>query len=308
MTPTNGMSTPSEVRATDKQWGKLEQQLGDATKRVLNLLRRKLNPDRDGMQRIIEVDNVGYALVKAVMETAQNLSHTNQYPNEEVPSEFGYLSGYKKPKPVAEQVARLREFFPDIDFGTYDESLANQQVDDTEGPFVIPKWEQFGATYGEALQKVLDALKKLYGGKFYNFCASRLGSEYLRQHARTVAMLVELATQQSGHKTLIVFGQLGIRHRGRSARRARERMSFMEFGLGSFAVGIMLLTHPERLQQYNDLWIDCAGDEFSPRAEGVFYGATYFDFRDGELRFGTHMVDFPDVGYGAASGRLPQQQ
>jgi hypothetical protein len=34
------------------------------------------------------------------------------------------------------------------------------------------------------------------------------------------------------------------------------------------AVGIMLLT--ERLQDNDGLWVDCAGDEYSPGADGGF--------------------------------------
>jgi hypothetical protein len=32
-------------------------------------------------------------------------------------------------------------------------------------------------------------------------------------------------------------------------------MNANECGLGAFAIGIMLLTHPERLKHYDDLWI-----------------------------------------------------
>jgi len=49
------------------------------------------------------------------------------------------------------------------------------------------------------------------------------------------------------HDILVVPAQFGLRHRGRSVRRVREVMNANEFGLGVFAIGIMLLTHPERL-------------------------------------------------------------
>ena len=81
-------------------------------------------------------------------------------------------------------------------------------------------------------------------------------------------------------------------------------MSANEFGLGAFAVGIMLLTHPERLQHHDDLWIDCAGDEYSPVAVGIFGHAPCFDFRGVEIGFGTRWTGAPRARYGAVSGFL----
>jgi hypothetical protein len=305
MTPTT-VSTSSEAPASQGQWIKFDRRLEDAIERAKKLSRQNVCPTVDGMQKILEGDELMKAVVDAIIQTTKRLSVSNQYPNEEVSSNFGYLSGYKGSKPMAEQVAILRKLFDGIDLGTYDESLASQQVDDTEGSFAIPDWHLFGSTYGEAVQKVLDALKKLYGGKFHNYRENQLDPKYLRQQARTVAKFEELAALQTGHKTLIVFGQFGIRHRGRSVRRARECMSFMEFSLGVFSVGIMLLTHPERLQQYDDLWIDCAGDEYSPDADGAFDYAPYVVFDDGRLEFRTYWFSGAREYCGSASGLLPK--
>jgi hypothetical protein len=79
-----------------------------------------------------------------------------------------------------------------------------------------------------------------------------------------------------------------------------------EFGFGAYETGIILLTHPERLQHLDDLWIDCAGDEYAPFAVGRFSGAPYFRFRGGEVKFGTHAVDDPSEFYGSASAVPPQ--
>ena len=83
-------------------------------------------------------------------------------------------------------------------------------------------------------------------------------------------------------------------------------MTANEFGLDVFSIGIMILTHPERLQHYDDLWIDCAGDEFSPDAGGAFYRAPYFIFRGGEVRFGAHVVGNANVRYGSALAVISQ--
>lgn len=70
----------------------------------------------------------------------------------------------------------------------------------------------------------------------------------------------------------------------------------------------MLLTHSIRLQNLDDLWIDCPGDEYSPGAAGRFGYAPFFffDFLDGRLEFDTSVVGHANGHYGSASGFSPQ--
>ena len=119
-------------------------------------------------------------------------------------------------------------------------------------------------------------------------------------------MFQKFGKEQKDYDILVVPAQFGILHRGRSVRRAREVMKANQFGLGAFAVGIMLLTHPERLQNYDDICIDCAGDEFSPGADGDFSEAPIFHFDDGRVRFSTLWVSCAYDYYGSASGFVPQ--
>ena len=219
-------------------------------------------------------------------------------------SSFGYLSGYK-PKGITEQTNILRQLFPGVGFA--DEKIAEQPLPpNTEGWFAIPKWETMATTYGEAVQKVLDMIKETRGGKFYNYRDGKLGPQYLRQSAKSVKAFQKLGTEQKDHDILVVAAQFGLRHRGRSVRRAREVMNASEFGLGAFAIGIMLLTHPERLKHYDDLWIDCAGDEFSYDGDGRFDSAPFFRFYDGGVGFGADGVGGADGCYGSASASVSQ--
>lgn len=135
-----------------------------------------------------------------------------------------------------------------------------------------------------------------------NYCEDRLGPQYLQQSKRSEAMWRKLGDEQKNGSILIVPCQSGLRHRGRSVRRAREVMNASEFGLGAFAVGVMLLTHPERLKHYDDLWIDCAGDEYSTGAGGLFGMAPCFDFDDGGVRFGARWCGYAGGRCGSASG------
>jgi hypothetical protein len=185
----------------------------------------------------------------------------------------------------------------------------------TECPFAIPNlWKPeglpkiFGSTYSAAVQIILDKLSETHEGKFVNYCKGAIDEQHLCQSARTKKFFQELSEAQGNPDILLVPAQFGIRHRGRSVRRAREVFASNEFGLGAFAVGIMLLTHPERLQHYDDLWIDCAGDEFSPAAGGAFSESPCFYFRGGRLQFVAHDVDDARGHYGSASGSSPQKK
>lgn len=236
----------------------------------------------------------------------KSLKHpvSNQFADEEVESNCVYPNGYKV-KGITEQTNILRQLFPGVGFA--DEKLADQLFPpNAEGWFAIPRWQLVAKTYNEAVQKVLDLIEKQRKGKFYNYREDRIGEQYLRQHERTAKKLQTLGNQQKGFDILVVATQFGLRHRGRSVRRAREVFMANEFGLGAFEIGCMILTHPERLQHYDDLWIDCVGDEFSPDADGFFHYAPDFSLDDGRVRFHTRWVSYADVHGGSASGFLSQ--
>jgi hypothetical protein len=259
------------------------------------------NLQKDGAQRLIENGGEFQTELKKLVE---RFSITNQYADEEVESSYGYLSGYK-PKGITEQTNRLRELF--LGIGYANEKLAEGSLPpNAEGWFAIPRWEKVAPTYGEAVQKVLDLIKQTRNGAFYNYREGQLGPNQLRQSAKAKSVFEKLGDEQNGHDILVVPAQFGIRHRGRSVRRAREVMNANECGLGAFAIGIMLLTHPERLKHYDDLWIDCAGDEFAPFAGDDFSESPCFRFAGGGVGFGTRDVGHALVRYGSASVCLPQ--
>lgn len=212
------------------------------------------------------------------------------FADEEVTSTHGYLSGYK-PRCVAEQIATLQGLFPNL--GMPDTELAKRPPPDgAEGWFVIPRWEMFASTYGEAVEKALATISQTRRCK--NLLATELGPRYLRQSAKTAAAFEALAIEQKNRSVVMVAAQFGLRHRGRSARRAREVMQPNECGLGAFAASIMLLTHPQRLMHYDDLYLICAGDEYDPA--GILSSADVPSFR-----FGNDQLDF-DCDWFAACG------
>ncbi len=287
------MTTQSITSGQAKQFKRFVEDAADKALAEVGL-------DKDGLQKLIEQ---GDEFQARIITGIRELSVSNQFADEEVKSSHGYLLGYK-PKGITEQTNILRQFFSGI--GYADEKLAEQPLPaNAEGWFAIPRWQSVAKTYEEAVQKVLEMINQQRKGKFYNYREGRLGEKYLRQHERTVKKLEALAEQQKGYDILVVACQFGLRHRGRSVRRAREVFTANEFGLGAFEVGCMLLTHPERLQHYDDLWIDCAGDQYAFCAGGGFSDAPYFCFYDGRVEFNTDWFGDAVGSCGSASGFLP---
>lgn len=240
-----------------------------------------------------------------VLAILRKYATPNEYANEEVPSSYGYLSGYRVPKPIAEQMRILRQHFSK--HGDADELVATQPLPaGAEGYFAIPRWQSIAATYGEAVEKVLDALKKARRGKLENYRKGQLGPGRPRETNRKRLAFQKLGDAQPGHDILVVAAQFGLRHRGRSVRRAWAVMLSNEFGIGAFEGLIMVLTHVERLQHSDDLWLYFAGDEYFSDAHGRFEYCPGASFGGGRLKLDFSRVD--DVhGYcGSVSAFVPQ--
>ncbi|MBU6431182.1 MAG: hypothetical protein KGJ58_03850 [Patescibacteria group bacterium] len=289
------MTTQSITSITDGQRKWYERFVEDAADKAL----AEAGLDKDGIQKLIENGDEFQARIIAGIK---ELSVSNQFADEEVQSSYAYPKGYKV-KRITEQTNILRQLFPGI--GNALEKIAEWPLPPyAEGWFAIPKWQTMAASYGEAVEKVLAMIESKRS--FYNYRDDQLGAEYLRQHAKTAKMFQKLGDEQKDHDILVVPAQFGLRHKGRSVRRAREVFQANEFGLGAFAIGIMLLTHPEREVQWEQLHVDCAGDEFAPDADGYFSYAPVFHFVDGDVEFDAFWFDAAFASYGSASAFLSQ--
>jgi len=278
----------------------------DAANRAVSMVLKHADIDKEGFQRVFPRGDELQFMIEETLKKAIRELAVGRYLSEEVPSAYGYLSGYKpKGRGMTEQTNRLRQLFSGVGFA--DEKLADRALPkNAEGWFAIPRWQSLAPTYGEALELVLRKLSDTRSGRFYNYRGGSLGEKFLRQSEKSLAAWRKLGEEQTGYDILVVPAQFGLLHRGRSVRRAREVMLSDQFGLGAFAIGIMLLTHPERLEHFDDLWIDCAGDEFSLNGGGVFSGAPYFGFSGGELKFGAGDCSYDDGDCGSASAFLAQ--
>ncbi len=298
--------TTSITSITEGQKELYKRVVRDAAKHGTALALEKTGADQTGWQRVIENgDDLRESIAATIVAKTRELSLSNQFANEEVRSSYGYPNGYA-PKPIEAQVAILRKTWPKINVGGWVAQFERTVTPGAEAHFVIVRWQVLAPSYSEGLEKELfPALHAQRNGAFYNYRNGELGPKQLRQHEHTVRMLAKLDANQPGD-VLVVSAQLGFRHRGRSVRRAREVFVVNELGLGAFHVGCILLSHPKREVQWEQLHMDCPGDEFSPRADGRFSHAPYFHFCGGRLEFSTSGVGGADGGFGSASALLPQ--
>lgn len=207
---------------------------------------------------------------------------------------YTYPKNYKN-KPVTEQLKTLKTLFSEVKNAKGEIDLATEL--EAGGQFIIPNPKLFG-TYNEAVKKVLEALKS--SRACYDWKEGKWGIEYLKQ------LPVKEQFWSKQEDMIVIGAQFGQQHAGHSVDKVRDNLKSNELPFGIYEVGIMLLTHPERLQSYNDLWIDCPGDEYSFSGDGVFSRAPFFGFYGDGLEFGTYGVSYAYGCYGSASGFGPQ--
>lgn len=285
--------------------------------RIMDLIAVSLDRAKlDGERAQLLIGNGG-ELQAGISELITRLSTPNQFANEEVRSSRAYPGEYKGPKPIAEQISLIAKTFG-LDPASalqYTKSLP-ALPDGAEGWFAFPSVDAIGrnqfseiADPAERRCRAIDLLLGKLGESrtFHNYRAGQITTDRLRQHARTTQALEAIVEQQKGD-ILIVAAQFGLRHRGRSVRRAREVFVTNEFGLGAFEVGCMAFTHPERHVRWEQLHTDCPGDEFSENAGGQFEHAPRFLWLDGRLKFVMRWFRHAYDYFGSVSAFLPQQQ
>lgn len=272
---------------------------------VVEAAYNKARLSEDEAQRVNDTPGLGELVGEFIAENRSS----NQFADEEVGSSYTYPSEYTGLKDVRKQVEALLAIpaFAGLDAAW---ALEHGQAwydalalpDWIEGPLVYV-WHGSLGGYHAALEAVLSAIAT--SRNFSNYREGQLTPDRLRQNARTAETEKALKTVQPGD-LIVVPSQAGLRHRGRSVRRAREVFASNEFGLGAEAEGCRALTHPERFVRWDQLHVDCAGDEFRPGAGGGFSYAPCFRFHDGKVEFDARRFDAARGHYGSASGFLPQ--
>lgn len=311
-------SDSKHIKRTEGQEKQLKRLLEDGAPKAYALILKKFDPDKDGMDRLLcNGDEVVDAMVDAVLGKSCKFTTPNQYSDEEVESDYVYPREYKGPRPIKEQVRKLAELLgldPSHALEYADKVLPTLTLQtDAKGSFAIISpigleklVPQADSPEDRYCKGVLQVLGKIAASRrFHNYREGQIDPSHLRQHAQTVAAIAKIAESQKGD-ILIVLAQLGLRHRGRSVRRARVCFTGGEYGLRSLDVGAIVLTHPERFVRFEELDTDCSGDEFAPDADGAFSKSPYFHWYDVALYFVTFVVVSARGYYGAASGFPPQ--
>ncbi len=258
----------------------------------------------------------GGELKAGILKLIADLSASDRFASEEVSSRYTYPKEYKGPKPIKEQIESIAKLFGLDPSHAYEfaKSLPRELPEGAEGWFAIPSIEVVAKKHfpevtdpAEQYCQIQIMILKMLGESrsFYNYREGQINSQSLRMHARTAHALDLIKEVQKGD-ILIAAGQLGMRHRGRSVRRAREFIVGNEYGFDSIIVGSIALTHPERFVRWEELDIDCPGAEFKPSDGHEFSGAPIFRFDGVKLWFGANEVVFAYGRCGSASGFLPQ--
>jgi hypothetical protein len=229
---------------------------------------------------------------------------------------YTYPKEYKGPKLIQEQIKSIATLFGLDPSHAYEFATSLPQLPEgAEGWFAIPSIEAVAKKHfpeitdpAEQYCQVQIMILKMLGESrlFHNYRGGQINSQSLRMHTRTAHALDLIKEVQKGD-ILIVAGQLGMGHRGRSIRRARELIvrNQNQYGFDGIIGGSIALTHPERFVRKEELDIDCPGAEFKPSGEHEFSHTPIFSFHDGKLKFGARRVAFANDYYGSASGFLP---
>ncbi|TSC91868.1 MAG: Uncharacterized protein CEN92_174 [Candidatus Berkelbacteria bacterium Licking1014_96] len=308
------MSTSITSDRTEGQATQYRRMMEDISRHGTDLALEQVVADSGGWQRVLEHgDELKFAVAQTIVEKTRELSLSNQYANEEVSSNYTYPPEYQL-KPFEDQIKAVASIFG-LDPTSTLEYAGNLPAlpDGAEGWFAIPSVDALAMKHfpevTDPAEKYCRAVQLVHAKiaasrSFYNYRKGQITPDCLRVPARTVHAFEQIAQTQKG-EILIVAAQLGLRHRGRSVRRAREVFVANEFGLGSLFVGAIVLTHPERYVRWEQLHTDC-DDEFASDADGDFSNAPYLHWFDGELEFNTYWVGNPNQYYGLVSAFLPQ--
>jgi len=262
-------------------------------------------------QRVNDTPGLAEVIAKFI---ADNRS-PNQFKGEETSSNYTYPQEYRGPRQIEEQIKVIAEIFGLDSAQAFEYAKTLPQLPEgAEGWFAIPSVNALAAKhfsevtdpaekYCRAVQLVIEKLAA--SRKFYNYRDGQIDPQHLRVHSRT-AYALDLITQEQKGDILIIAAQLGMRHRGKSIRRAREVFVPKEFGLEAIAGGSIALTHPERFVRSEELDMDLSGNEWSWDADGSFGYALSLDFRGGGVGLGASEVGSVARYFGSASGFLSQ--
>jgi hypothetical protein len=177
---------------------------------------------------------------------------------------------YAGPRPIKEQIGMIAETFhlsPDRALWLAKNVFAGYRLPrGAEGLFAIPdigaltrvSVREFEHRHYAATIIVLECLAQAMR-RFENTAGLNGG---IRMYEATRTALDMIAAEQKSD-ILIIPGQFGRYRRNLSVGGVRETVASPEFPAHSIGVAAMLLSHPDRMTGWRDLWIDVPGEDIN---------------------------------------------
>lgn len=232
----------------------------------------------------------------------------NPFAEERVKQGRFYPKGWK-PATIEEQKALLAKLFKRIDLSQVDELTAKAKVLKlADGLAVIPKlaylggvWgiaDPYGKGYGPICEKLFELIAPSYS--FNNLHSRDIDAEHIRIMRDVRKRLKKLEAETPGDVLVLAF-DFGNLYAGRSPRNTRwEALNRNQLPLVTAQVGCLLLIMPDRLTAYEQLSINCSGDEWDWSAVDSWTSCPYFSFYDGKLQFSAGYANDPHGCFGSA--------
>lgn len=238
----------------------------------------------------------------------------NKFEIEKVKSKCEYPKSYTGPKEISLQVLDIAKMFG-LDRAQalkYSKQLPELPVG-AEGWFAIPKLSAVAKAnfpevtdvdeqYRRALALVFEKIGN--SRPYKNYLEEEIPFSNIKQTSRTVEYFKKLEEQQPGD-IIIIAAQQGKLHRGESPRFSVESFAQNEFGLNTFALACMALTHPERHSKANKLYVNCIGDEYIAFLKDEYFACPVILFYDNEVELDFNSADDPLARCGAGTGFIP---
>jgi len=281
---------------------------GQAKSAAKRILREELLDRNSVWELLCNGTGLEDGFVDAIIRASKSSVSSNRYISQKVESTFGYPPTYSGFFPIEEQiqfVAKRHNLNPEKAL-TYAQVLkALTLPKKAEGFIAMPWWKAIASTYGEAVQNLCN--KVAQSRKFHNYREGKLSDAYVQLFEHTKRAFETMREAQ--RSDILVFpAQAGFHHIGESILYARDEFLLStdnEFGADPIMGFTILLNHPGRMSQSNEVDMDLPGVEYAPDGDGVFSESLIVGFSGAEVEFGWRRLGYPYGDYGSVSGFLP---
>ncbi|OGB74342.1 hypothetical protein A2V68_01150 [candidate division Kazan bacterium RBG_13_50_9] len=232
----------------------------------------------------------------------------NPFSKERVKQAWFYPKNWQA-KGVAEQVIKLATLFPGIDLSQVEMLVAKLVAQKlADGVAILPKlsflaklWniaDPYGGGYGPICEKLFELIAA--SRSFHNYRTGQMNEQHIRIMEDVREQLKKLEAETLGDVLVLSFN-FGNLYAGFSPRNARfEALNNNQFPLIAAQVACLLLTMPDRLTAWEQLFIDCSGDEWDWDAGGGWTRSVCFGFDGGKLLFDNRYADYANDFFGSA--------